>query len=132
MKQLILLLCLSALSLTAQAQLEMKFDSDVEGNNVHLVWAVGNQNGIERYIIERSTDGREWDLVTNVMVTGGDWHIYQHLDTGLPDGIYTYRITLVYDNGLYVIPGYNIVYINRGPTIGPASGFPDLILFNEI
>lgn len=133
MKYSLLTLVLSFVGLTASfAQLEMKFEGEVMGNDVNLVWLLVDETDVESYIIDRSTDGRYWTNVANVPNNGTPLSVYEHLDAALPDGVYTYRMTIVYQNGVRVIPGYIIVHVNRAPTIRPTSGFPDVIQFSEI
>ena len=113
-------------------QVNIEFKLSATGNDVNIFWVAEYQADVETFVIHRSSDGRNFQLVTSVTGTGMDLGEYSYDDIGLPNGEYAYRLQLFFRDGSQELVGYEIVSVNSRPVIVNSSAFPDAIRANSI
>ena len=69
------------------------FTATLTGSAVQLKWIITNQENVNYYVIQRSTDGNNFQDIGRIApLTGGGQLIYQHSDQAPPEGDVYYRI----------------------------------------
>ncbi len=121
-----------AMTPTLNAQLSVQIKLGVNGDDVNVYWQAEDQADVEQFILHRSTNGRNFDLVTIRDGNGDNMAIYTHDDLDLANGTYAYRLQILYKDGSEELLGYEIVSVNVLPTIINTGLFPDAIRFDPI
>ncbi|MFM2359879.1 MAG: hypothetical protein RLY16_1872, partial [Bacteroidota bacterium] len=107
-------------------------------NNIAVEWTIENQLNIQRYEVEKSTDGRNFSAVGQVAVTGNvrGTANYNWLDTRVSAGNNYYRVKSVDANGTFKYTQIVKVYIGKGTAAitvlnNPVQGSAISLQFNE-
>jgi hypothetical protein len=90
------------------------FTATRENNGVKLAWSTSTEINSDKFIIERSTNGTSFSLLTEVAATGNSNTTvrYSHLDANLPQSTYVYyRLSQRDKNGKLQIIGVKKVYL---------------------
>ena len=120
----------TSLSLSAQLSIEMKIG--VSGDDVIILWFAKNQADVELYELDRSPDGRNWELVHQESGTATPTGNYAFDDLDLANGEYAYRLRVTYANGEEEIIGHELVMVNVSPVFTNTSLFPDEVRFDPV
>ncbi|MBI4947335.1 MAG: T9SS type A sorting domain-containing protein [Bacteroidetes bacterium] len=72
----------------------LDFSGTCINNFIDLTWSTASETNSDYYIIERSFDGKKWDLVTSVKAAGNSNQIlnYEYFDRVLHSGVFYYRL----------------------------------------
>jgi len=78
------------------------FNAEPIEGGVRLHWTTSAQYDLERFIIERSTDGSQFDPVQEIASSGYEQQptSYSYKDSPPSEGTYIYRLKLVQQGGL--------------------------------
>jgi hypothetical protein len=102
-----------------------KINANANGKNVVVSWAVGSEQGIKDYFIEKSTDGNQFTktgiVVAKNSVVGAS---YQWVDAAAAEGNNYYRIRSNDENGSFAYSTVATVQMNAGKGI---QVYPTLI-----
>ncbi len=98
----------------------VSFTAAPQGSAVVLNWAVGQELNLQQYIVEFSTDGRNWSSIGTVTATGRS--SYQLLHSTPVSGLNYYRLKPVDRDGAFVYS--EIRKVNFGKT-GGISVYPN-------
>lgn len=90
------------------------FTATRENNGVRLAWSTSTEINSEKFIVERSTNGTNFSLLTEVAAAGNSSTTirYSHLDASLPQSTYAYyRLSQRDKNGKLQILGIRKIYL---------------------
>ena len=99
-----------------------------ENNGVKLDWSTSTEVNSDKFILERSTNGSSFNLLTEIKAAGNSNTTirYSHLDANLPNSTYVYyRLSQRDKNGKLHIIGIKKIYLgNQGYEI---SMYPSVV-----
>ena len=121
-------------SFQADAALPVKiisFTGKQESRTVHLTWDVANEENVEKYVVERSSDGRQFTAINSIAAAAGYLYraTYTTIDYSPLPGENLYRLKMVDSDGSIaysrlvsqlVDTGFSSV-ISPNPAIGSAK-----------
>lgn len=90
------------------------FTATRENNGVKLAWSTATEINSDKFILERSTNGTSFSLLTEIAAAGNSNTAvkYSHLDADLPQSTYVYyRLSQRDKNGKLQIIGIKKIYI---------------------
>ena len=94
-----------------------------KGKDIEVNWKVEEQLNIQRYEIEKSTDGSNFVKVTTQAVTGAATSAYNWIDVNAVTGNNYYRIRNIDRDGSYAFS--KVVTVNMGNTQGEIAVYPN-------
>ena len=119
---------LSASGMTACTSLANTIESFSSAENNHalvLNWMMSNQQGVNHFIIERSTDANAWDIIGSQEANNYN-AIYQFTDVHTISGTFYYRLQVVRDDGTIQYSSINKATFSADAAIrvypNPATG----------
>jgi len=74
-------------------------NSSVKNSSATINWFVANEINVEKYYIERSSDGRNYNKIAILLFTSNAEGKYEYSDLNLTPGIYFYRIVAIDKSG---------------------------------
>ncbi len=102
------------------------FEARPFGQKVNLYWVVPDNQAIDHFKLEHSTDGEAFELMTEKSTEiGVNWELYELTDEWPADGDNYYRVTIFRKNGEIEVLPIRKIYFNKPPAYGlvpnPAS-----------
>lgn len=104
----------------------LSFTASLQGNTVTLQWKTGNELNTSHFLIERSTDGKNFEQVSSVQATGKPSAIYTFADNDLVNlsaGMLYYRLKIVDNNDAYAYS--DIVSVTMPYITGRVAVYPN-------
>lgn len=92
----------------------LSFDGTYNGENIKLTWRTANEVDIDKYIVEKSNDGRQFNAIGTV--TANNSTSYDLVDFSLFAGANYYRLKLMEKNAGYKFS--KTILINTKPAAG--------------
>jgi hypothetical protein len=94
-------------------------------SDIKVEWTVANQLNIQRYVVEKSVDGRSFSAVGNVTATGNNRAeiTYNWLDVQAVQGANYYRIRSIGSDGAFSIS--SVVKVVFGKSAPAVSVYPN-------
>ena len=91
----------------------IRFDGKLVSNNVHLYWSTASEQNSDYFLIEKSFDGIDWNLVGSVKASGNSNQTidYSFIDNDLKFGVSYYRLKQFDFDGEFKI--YSVIAIDN-------------------
>ena len=102
-----------------------EFTALASGNVVHLKWTIASQVNVEKYIVQRSIDGRNYSPIAQAapVPDNGGLLVYQFIDKNPPAGDVYYRIYQTDLDGKFSYSTVKTVRINQ--SLAAVQAFPN-------
>ncbi|MDJ1470436.1 T9SS type A sorting domain-containing protein [Cytophagaceae bacterium DM2B3-1] len=115
--------------LTLPASL-LQFTAKVESEMVRVDWKVDNEKGVQEYIVERSTNAKDFIAVGNVAAKGGNNTVlsYYFYDQNPLDGTSYYRLRIIDTDGTYKYSKVVSVDVNISFAVYPIPASDEAIV----
>ena len=102
------------------------FEARAIGPKVNLYWAVPDNQGIDHFVLEHSTDREDFELLAERNTDIGlNWELYELIDNWPSEGINYYRLTIHRKNGEVEVMPIREIHFTMPPAYGlvpnPAS-----------
>jgi hypothetical protein len=103
-----------------------------KGNDVQVLWNTVNEQNIQHYEVEKSTNAQQFSKIATVAAkTASSSNDYSMVDASIPSGTYYYRLKIVEKNGSYNYSKVVRFTIGKG-NINTVSIYPNPIKGNTI
>jgi hypothetical protein len=73
-----------------------------------ITWTAGANNAANDFVVQRSSDGNNWQDLTTVVAVAANTGNYNYTDADAPSGVNYYRLKLVNDDGSI---GYSVIAV---------------------
>lgn len=101
--------------------------TDLTNNTVNLVWATASEKNNDYFTIERSVDGKQWNVITTVQGAGNSSQelTYSIVDSNPEDGIQYYRLKQTDFDGKYEYSDLVSVQLNKAGQTKMLNVYPN-------
>jgi Glycosyl hydrolase catalytic core/Secretion system C-terminal sorting domain len=107
------------------------FNSQNNSNKIKLTWTTQSENSLNNFLLERSTDGRNYSVITNIKASGnfsGSSYSYEDLPA-LSNPNYFYRLKMIDDDGKYT---YSRVLVESVGGKKSLALYPNIVAGNQM
>jgi hypothetical protein len=74
------------------------FSAKIQHRDINIQWLTANESNIEKFVIEKSTDGTDFKVLAEMTAKNEIKNKYQATDASPPAGIHYYRIKIISKN----------------------------------